>query len=120
MSTFKENARKHLKIQDKTYEYYSLESLEEAGYNVKNLPYSIKVLLESLLRGWDGVAITDDHIKDLANWADHRGSKGEVPFKPARVILQDFTEYPQCWIWLLCGVPLQNTQSHMMILILHR
>lgn len=94
MSTFKENARKHLKIQDKTYEYYSLESLEEAGYNVKNLPYSIKVLLESLLRGWDGVAITDDHIKDLANWADHRGSKGEVPFKPARVILQDFTGVP--------------------------
>ena len=94
MSEFKENARKHIKIQDMTYEYYSLDSLEEHGYNIKNLPYSIKVLLESLLRGWDGVAITDDHIKDLANWADHRGGKGEVPFKPARVILQDFTGVP--------------------------
>ena len=94
MATFKENARKHLKIQDKTYEYYSLKSLEEGGYKVKRLPYSIKILLESVLRQWDGLVITDEHIKDLADWTSHKGGKGEVPFKPSRVILQDFTGVP--------------------------
>lgn len=94
MKAFKENARMHIKIQDKNFEYYSVESLEEYGYNVKQLPYSIRVLLESVLRGWDGLAITDDHIKGLASWTDHRGGQGEVPFKPARVILQDFTGVP--------------------------
>jgi aconitate hydratase len=94
MTSFIENAIKHLKIQGKTYEYYSIVSLEKEGYDVKHLPYSIRVLLEAVLRGWDGVAITDEHIRDLASWTDHRGGKGEVPFKPARVILQDFTGVP--------------------------
>ena len=94
MKAFKESAIKHIKIQDKTYEYYNLESLEEYGYDIKHLPYSIKVLLESVLRGWDGLAITDEHIKNLASWTNHRGGQGEVPFKPARVILQDFTGVP--------------------------
>ncbi len=94
MRAFKDDARKHIKIKGKTYEYYSLESLGEYGYDVKALPYSIKVLLESVLRSWDGLAITDEHIKDLASWAEHRGGRGEVPFKPARVILQDFTGVP--------------------------
>lgn len=93
-SKFKENAKRHLKINNKSYIIYSLEALEDYGYDVKHLPYSIKILLESVLRQWDGVAITDDHITDLANWANHRGGKGEVPFKPARVILQDFTGVP--------------------------
>lgn len=91
---FKENARRHLKINDRVYQYYSLKSLEDFGFGVKRLPYSIKILLESVLRQWDGIAITDEHIKALAGWTDHRGGKGEVPFKPARVILQDFTGVP--------------------------
>lgn len=91
---FKESAVKQLKIQDVTYEYYNLESLEKYGYDIKHLPFSIKVLLESVLRQWDGIAINDDHIKDLAQWTKHRGGRGEVPFKPARVILQDFTGVP--------------------------
>lgn len=94
MKAFRDNAKKHIKIKDKIYEYYSIRSLEEYGYNVKQLPYSIKVLLESVLRGWNGLAITDDHIKDLASWTKHKGGQGEVPFKPARVILQDFTGVP--------------------------
>lgn len=93
-ANYKEGAVKHLKIQDKTYEYYNIYSLEEYGYDVKHLPFSIKVLLESVLRQWDGIAITDEHIKDLASWTENRGGKGEVPFKPARVILQDFTGVP--------------------------
>lgn len=94
ISAYKEKAKGLLRIQDKEYEYYSIESLREYGYDVEHLPYSIKVLLESLLRGWDGIAITDEHIEGLAGWTDHRGSRGEVPFKPARVILQDFTGVP--------------------------
>lgn len=94
MKSFKENVRKHLTIQEKNYEYYHLKSLEEYGYDIKHLPYSIKVLLESVVRQWDGVAITDEHIRDLASWTEHRGGQGEVPFKPARVILQDFTGVP--------------------------
>ena len=47
-------------------------SLEKYGYDIKHLPFSIKVLLESVLRQWDGIAINDDHIKDLAQWTKHR------------------------------------------------
>lgn len=94
MKSYKDNSKKLIKIHDKTYEYYNLKTLEKYGYDIKHLPYSIKVLLESVLRGWDGIAITDDHIKDLASWTEHKGGRGEVPFKPARVILQDFTGVP--------------------------
>ena len=94
MKAYKDITRKHIKIQNKTYEYYNLKALEEGGFDVEHLPYSIKILLESVLRGWDGVAINDEHIKDLASWTEHRGGRGEVPFKPARVILQDFTGVP--------------------------
>lgn len=91
---FKEKAKRHLKVNDRSYVYYSLDSLKEYGYDVKRLPYSIKILLESVLRQWDGTAITDEHVKNLAGWTEHRGGRGEVPFKPARVILQDFTGVP--------------------------
>lgn len=91
---FKQNAERYLVINDKTYRYYSPESLEVYGYDVKNMPYSIRILLESVLRHWDGVAVTDEHIKNLANWTEYKGGRGEVPFKPARVILQDFTGVP--------------------------
>ncbi|HPU62988.1 MAG TPA: aconitate hydratase AcnA, partial [Mobilitalea sp.] len=94
ISKFKENAKRLLKINGKKYIYYNINSLEDYGYDIKRLPYSVKILLESVLRQWDGIAITDEHITDLASWANHRGGKGEVPFKPARVILQDFTGVP--------------------------
>lgn len=94
MKLYNEKTRKYLKIQDKTYVYHDLNSLKEYGFDVNRLPYSIKVLLESVLRGWDGIAIRDEHIEDLARWAEHRGGRGEVAFKPARVILQDFTGVP--------------------------
>ena len=90
----KEKAKRNIEINGRTYRYYSLESLEEYGYDIKRLPYSIRILLEAVLRQWDGFAITDDHIKNLAGWIEHKGGKGEVPFKPARVILQDFTGVP--------------------------
>ena len=87
-------ARKQLVENGQTYEYYSLSTLKEEGYDIINLPYSIKVLLESVLRQWDGHAITDEHIRNLANWTKKDYDGQEVPFKPARVILQDFTGVP--------------------------
>ncbi|MDO9268126.1 MAG: aconitate hydratase AcnA [Methylobacter sp.] len=74
--------------------YYSLPQLETVGaVNVSRLPYTIKILLESLLRNCDSDIITQDHVLSVANW-QAQGTRYEIPFKPARVILQDFTGVP--------------------------
>ncbi|MFZ2172262.1 MAG: aconitate hydratase AcnA [Methylococcaceae bacterium] len=74
--------------------YYALSRLEQAGVaKLSRLPYSIKILLESVLRNCDGYAITQDHVLSLANWQPHE-ARQEIPYKPARVILQDFTGVP--------------------------
>jgi len=74
--------------------YYRLSQLEKVGMaNISKLPYTIKILLESLLRNCDGFAITQDHVLSLANWQPH-GIRQEIPYKPARVVLQDFTGVP--------------------------
>ena len=73
---------------------YRLAALEEQGIaNISRLPYSIKVLLEAALRQVDDFAITEEDVIKLANWQPN-GERGEMPFKPARVILQDFTGVP--------------------------
>ena len=75
--------------------YYRLARLQEAGVaNIERLPFSIKVLLEALLRNLDGFAIQPEDIVNLANWQPQAASRGEIAFKPARVILQDFTGVP--------------------------
>lgn len=89
-----EKYQKRFEINGKTYVYYSLAELEKEGFRIKPLPYSIKILLESVLRQWDGHVITRDHISNLADWSKTRGNEAEVPFKPSRVILQDFTGVP--------------------------
>ncbi len=74
--------------------YYALSRLETAGAaNVSRLPHTIKILLESLLRNCDGNIITQEHVLSVANWQP-QGTRYEIPFKPARVILQDFTGVP--------------------------
>jgi aconitate hydratase len=74
---------------------YRLSKLEEMGLgNISRLPYSIKVLLESVLRQCDGFAITEDDVRNLAGWQPSTATTFEVPFKPARVLLQDFTGVP--------------------------
>ncbi len=74
---------------------YSLKSLEKAGHSsVARLPFSIKVLLESLLRNCDGTLVTKEDVVALAEWNAKAPAVREVPFKPARVILQDFTGVP--------------------------
>ena len=78
-----------------TAEYYSLTRFTEAGFDrVARLPFSIRVLLESVLRNEDGYAVTKDHITALGNYDPAKPEPVELPFKPARVLLQDFTGVP--------------------------
>jgi aconitate hydratase len=74
---------------------YRLSKLQDAGLgDVAALPYSIRVLLESLLRNCDGYVVTEDDVKALAAWKAESPAQVEIPFKPARVVLQDFTGVP--------------------------
>ncbi len=90
------NARSSFELDGKRYHFYRLKALEEAGVaNITRLPYSIKVLLESVLRQYDGRVITKEHVENLAKFGSAEAVKdAEVPFKPSRVILQDFTGVP--------------------------
>ena len=93
-SNIKEQAKKQFELNGQSYTYYDLQTLEEKGLTkISKLPYSIRVLLESVLRQEDDFVITDDHIKALSEFGNE-GNEGEVPFKPSRVILQDFTGVP--------------------------
>ncbi|MCB2198381.1 aconitate hydratase AcnA [bacterium] len=75
--------------------YYRLKTLEEKGVGtVSRLPFTIRILLEALLRTQDDFIVTEEHIRSLANWNAASPEKSELPFKPARVILQDFTGVP--------------------------
>jgi aconitate hydratase len=86
------SVKSSLQVGTKKYSYYSLPQLEEQGVGpVSKLPFSIKVLLEAAVRQFDGRAVTNDHISQLANWTEGEGFNKEIPFKPARIVLQDFT-----------------------------
>jgi len=71
----------------------SLKKLQDEGKNIHRLPFSIRILLENALRNHDGFAITDEHLETLINW-NAAGTDAEIPFKPARVLMQDFTGVP--------------------------
>ena len=74
---------------------YRLARLEDQGLaDVQRLPYSIRILLESVLRSCDGFAVTEEDVRALAAWNAASPAKSEIPFKPARVVLQDFTGVP--------------------------
>jgi aconitate hydratase len=88
------NARATLDTAAGPVTYYRLDALQGETGDVSRLPMSIKVLLEAALRKLDDFAITQDHVRLLANWSPDGDSDAEVPFMPARVILQDFTGVP--------------------------
>jgi aconitate hydratase len=73
--------------------YYSLSGLDENGIDTSHLPYSIRILLEGALRGNDGFLVTEQDVRNIAGWQAN-GERGEIPFRPSRVILQDFTGVP--------------------------
>ncbi|AWB43357.1 aconitate hydratase AcnA [Paenibacillus sp. CAA11] len=89
------SASRTLEVGGKTYRYYDLQALEAQGLgSVSKLPFSIKVLLEAAVRQFDGRAITQEHVKQIAGWSDSRDENKEIPFIPARIVLQDFTGVP--------------------------
>ena len=74
-------------------DYYSISGLDENGIDTSHLPYSIRILLEGALRGNDGFLVTEQDVRNIAGWQAN-GERGEIPFRPSRVILQDFTGVP--------------------------
>ena len=92
--TLKDKCRQQLGVADQTYTYYSLPELAKTYPSIHKLPYSLRVLLENLLRNHDGDTVTDDDIIAVANWADNKGDANEIAFRPARVLMQDFTGVP--------------------------
>lgn len=90
MSANSFDARSTLQVGDESYEIFKLDKVEGSA----RLPYSLKVLLENLLRTEDGANITADHIRSLGNWDSQAQPSEEIQFTPARVIMQDFTGVP--------------------------
>src|SRR6186997_1744126 len=87
--------RTTLQVGAETFGYYSLPLLERAGFTkVGRLPYSLKILLENLLRREDGRFVDPEDIQVLANWDPAAHLQKEIAFMPARVLLQDFTGVP--------------------------
>ncbi len=86
-------ARASLNVDGKTYSIYRLEALEKRGFALSRLPFSIKVMIENLLRREDGEVVTAEQIEALARW-NGKGGEREISFMPARVLLQDFTGVP--------------------------
>ena len=94
MTQDKFNARDTLKTSGGEYVFYRLDALEKAGLvKLAKLPFSIRVLLESALRQMDGKSITEDDVKRIAAWTPN-GDRPGIPFKPSRVVMQDFTGVP--------------------------
>ena len=88
-------ARSTLKVGSDSYTYYDLNALaRETSCDVGRLPFSIKVLLEAMLRNLDGFVVTTDDVVGLANWNAKSPTQTELPFMPGRVVLQDFTGVP--------------------------
>lgn len=87
--------KQSLTVNNKTYHYYSLKSAEQNGLgDISKLPFSLKILLENLLRHEDGNSVTLDDIKAIAGWLKNCSAKREIAYRPARVLMQDFTGVP--------------------------
>ena len=89
------NIRRSLDIDGEKYDYYSIPEAEKAGLgDVSRLPFSLKVLLENLLRHEDGRTVTSEDVSALAGWLKDRKADREIAYRPARVLMQDFTGVP--------------------------
>ena len=88
------NTLKPLKVGDQTYHYFSLTEAARQLGDLQRLPMSLKVLLENLLRWEDGATVTGDDLRAIAQWLGERRSDREIQYRPARVLMQDFTGVP--------------------------
>ena len=79
-----------LNVAGKEYDYYRIDDLD----GIDHLPYSLKVLVENLVRNIDGANITDDHVRALLDWDPDAEPSHEIQFTPSRVVMQDFTGVP--------------------------
>ena len=86
--------RKTLTVDGKQYDYFSLKEAAKTVGDVAKLPYSLKVLLENLLRFEDGRTVKTDDIKAMGQWLKDKKSDREIAYRPARVLMQDFTGVP--------------------------
>ena len=87
------NTKRQLTVNGKNFDYYSLEELSNQGYDIEKLPFSIRILLENAVRNYDGFSVTKENVETLLNWKPEGGDQ-DIPFKPARVLMQDFTGVP--------------------------
>jgi aconitate hydratase A / 2-methylisocitrate dehydratase len=87
-------ARATFKVGNKEYELYRIEMLDQQGISTGHLPFSLRILLENLLRTEDGRNVTREEIRALAAWNKHSKPEKEIAFTPSRVLLQDFTGVP--------------------------
>src|SRR5215210_4861564 len=94
----------------KSGQFYSLPALERAGIGkISRLPVSIRIVLEAVLRNCDGKKVTEEHVRELANWKPAAKRTEEIPFVVARIVLQDFTGVP-----LLCDLAAMRGVAHKM------
>ncbi|MFD2942451.1 aconitate hydratase AcnA [Flavobacterium notoginsengisoli] len=82
-----------LKTTGRSFSYYSLAEMQKQGFEIEKMPFSIRILLENVLRNFDDFAITKENVETLLNWKPEASDK-DIPFKPARVLMQDFTGVP--------------------------
>jgi len=94
MSSNSFGARATFKVGNKEYEIYRLDALDKQGISTRHLPFSLRILLENLLRTEDGRNVTKDEIRALAAWNKNSKPEKEIAFTPSRVLLQDFTGVP--------------------------
>src|ERR1700683_1990188 len=94
MSSNRFGARATFKVGSKEYELYRLDSLDKQGISTQHLPFSLRILLENLLRTEDGRNVTKNEIRALTSWNKNSTPDKEIAFTPSRVLLQDFTGVP--------------------------
>jgi aconitate hydratase len=94
MSVNSFNSKSTLKVGSKEYEIYRLDALDKQGISTKHLPFSLRILLENLLRTEDGRNVTKEEVRALAAWNSKSQPEKEIAFTPSRVLLQDFTGVP--------------------------
>src|SRR5262249_56268001 len=87
-------ARVNFKVGSKEYEIYHIDALDKQGISTLHLPFSLRILLENLLRTEDGRNVTKEEIRALAAWNKNSKPEKEIAFTPSRVLLQDFTGVP--------------------------
>lgn len=102
-STLREASKDTLQAKDKTYHYYSLPLAAKSLGDITRLPKSLKVLLENLLRWQDGNSVTEEDIHALVGWLKNAHADREIAYRPARVLMQDFTGVPAVVDWRQCA-----------------